>query len=175
SSTRLFLPRLLPLHTLYTLSLHDALPICTPFRNNETSVEFFFGTFRTEGSPTPPTYVRHGHTMEMCGECITWNYARGTPGLTAMHFYPSPSSYSWIIFQPDGSRGMQWTSPGWYTKVRDGLYIMAWIEEACNGTLGVILFNRRTMHDAGFGYHVGRNGLSLSVIGARGRRAGKFD
>src|SRR5690606_41786418 len=83
SSTRLFLPRLLPLHTLYTLSLHDALPICTPFRNNETSVEFHFGTFRTEGSPTPPTYVRHGHTMEMCGECITWNYARGTPGLTA--------------------------------------------------------------------------------------------
>ena len=147
----------------------------TPFRNNETSVNYYFGTFKTEGSPTPPTYVRHNWTMEMCGECITWNYARGTPGLTAMHFYPSPSSYSWIIFQPDGSRGMQWTSPGWYSKVRDGLYIMAWIEEACNGTLGVICFNKRTMHDAGFGYHVGNNGLSLSVIGARGRRAGKFD
>src|SRR5690606_28536163 len=95
--------------------------------------------------------------------------------LAALPLSTSHVSYSCIIFQPDGSRGMQWTSPGWYSKVRDGLYIMAWIEEACNGTLGVICFNKRTMHDAGFGYHVGNNGLSLSVIGARGPRAGKFD
>ena len=31
------------------------------------------------------------------------------------------------------------------------------------------------MHDASFGFHVGRNGLSLSVVGARARHAGKFD
>jgi hypothetical protein len=31
------------------------------------------------------------------------------------------------------------------------------------------------MHDAGFGYHVGTNGLSLSAIGARARHAGTFD
>ena len=53
---------------------------------------------------------------------------------------------------------------------------MAWVEEACNGTLGVICFNKRIMHDAGFGFHVGRaGGLSLSVIGARARHAGHFD
>jgi hypothetical protein len=147
----------------------------TPFRNNETTPNYYFGTFRTEGSATPPTYQRHGWTDEMTGECVTWNYARGNPGLTSMHFYATPQSYSWIIFQPDGSGGMQWTSPGWYSKVRDGLYIMAWVEEACNGTLGVICFNQRTMHDAGFGFHVGSNGLSLSVVGARARHAGKFD
>lgn len=146
----------------------------SPFRNNETTVHYHFGTFQSEGSPTPPTYLRHGWTDEMVGECVTWNYQRGNPGLTSMHFYATPQSYSWIIFQPDGSGGMQWTSPGWYSKVRDGLYIMAWIEEACNGTLGVICFNQRTMHDAGFGYHVGSNGLSLSVVGARARHAGRF-
>ncbi|MFM1885752.1 MAG: hypothetical protein RL026_909 [Pseudomonadota bacterium] len=145
------------------------------FRNNETSVSYHFGTFRTEGSPTPPRFLRHGWTDEMVGECVTWNYQRGNPGLTSMHFYATPSSYSWIIFQPDGSGGMQWSSPGWYSKLRDGVYLMAWIEEACNGTLGVICFNQRTMHDAGFGYHVGSRGLSLNVIGARARHAGRFD
>jgi hypothetical protein len=147
----------------------------TPFRNNETTPNYYFGVFQMEGAPTPPTYLRHGFTDEMVGEAVTWNYQRGNPGLTSMHFYATPSTYSWIIFQPDGSGGMQWSSPGWYSKLRDGLYIMAWVEEACNGTLGVICFNQRTMHDAGFGYHVGRNGLSLNVVGARARHAGKFD
>ena len=147
----------------------------TPFRNNETTPHYDFGTFKAEGSPTPPTYLRHGWTDEMVGECVTWNYQRGNPGLTSLHFYATPSTYSWIIFQPDGSGGMQWSSPGWYSKLRDGVYLMAWVEEACNGTLGVICFNQRLMHDAGFGFHVGRNGLSLSVIGARARHAGKFD
>jgi hypothetical protein len=147
----------------------------TSFRNNETHPTYYFGVVQMEGAPTPPRYLRHGMTDEMVGEAVTWNYAAGNPGLTSMHLYATPSSYSWIIFQPDGSGGMQWSSPGWYSKLRDGLYIMAWVEEACNGTLGVICFNKRIMHDAGFGYHVGRNGLSISVIGARARHAGKFD
>jgi hypothetical protein len=147
----------------------------TPFRNNETHPTYYFGVFKMEGGPTPPQYLRHGWTEEMVGEAVTWNYAPGNPGLTSMHFYATPSSYSWIIFQPDGSGGMQWSSPGWYSKLRDGVYIMAWVEEACNGTLGVICFNKRIMHDAGFGFHVGRNGLSLSVVGARARHAGKFE
>jgi hypothetical protein len=111
----------------------------TPFRNNETTPNYYFGTLRAEGSATPPTYQRHGWTEEMTGECVTWNYSRGNPGLTSTHFY------------------------------------MAWVEEACNGTLGVVCFNQRTMRDAGFGFHVGSNGLSLSVIGARARHAGKFN
>jgi len=147
----------------------------TPYRNNETHPTYYFGVFQMEGGPTPPTYVRHGWTDEMVGELVTWNYQKGNPGLTSMHFYATPNAYSWIIFQPDGSGGLQWSSPGWYSKLRDGVYIMAWVEEACNGTLGVICFNQRIMHDAGFGFHVGSNGLSLSVVGARARHAGKFD
>ena len=33
----------------------------------------------------------------------------------------------------------------------------------------------RTMHDAGIGYHMGKNGLSMSAVGAPARHAGKFD
>lgn len=146
----------------------------TPYRNNETTPNYYFGVFEMEGI-TPPRYHRHGWTDELAGEAVTWNYQPGNPGLTSMHLYLTPNSYSWVIFLGNGSGGMQWTSPGWYSKLRDDVYIMAWVEEACNGTLGVICFNKRTMHDAGFGYHVGPNGLSLSVVGARARHAGKFN
>ena len=50
------------------------------------------------------------------------------------------------------------------------------LEEACNGTLGTVLINMRTMHDAGIGYHMGkRGGLSMSAVGAPARHAGKID
>ncbi len=150
----------------------------TPYRNNETTPQYYFGVFEMEGI-TPARYHRHGWTDELVGEAVTWNYqpsaTPGMPGLTSMHLYLTPNSYSWVIFLGNGSGGMQWTSPGWYSKLRDDVYIMAWVEEACNGTLGVICFNKRTMHDAGFGFHVGPTGLSLSVVGARARHAGKFN
>jgi hypothetical protein len=146
----------------------------TSYRNNETTPDFHFGVFEMEGI-IPARYHRHGWTDELVGEAVTWNYQPGNPGLTSMHLYATPNTYSWIIFLGNGSGGMQWTSPGWYAKLRDDVYIMAWVEEACNGTLGVICYNKRAMHDAGFGYHVGPTGLSLSVIGARARHAGKFN
>ena len=146
----------------------------TPYRNNETHPTYYFGIFEMEGI-IPARYHRHGWTDELVGEAVTWNYQPGKGGLSSMHLYATPNTYSWTIFMPDGSLGMQWSSPAWYSKLRDDVYIMSWVEEACNGTLGVICFNRRTMHDAGFGYHVGPNGLGLSVIGARARHAGKFD
>ena len=145
----------------------------TPYRNNETHPTYYFGIFEMEGI-IPPRYHRHGWIDELVGEAFTWNYQPGEGGLSSMHLYATPNTYSWTIFMPDGSLGMQWSSPAWYSKLRDDVYIMSWVEEACNGTLGVICLNRRTMHDAGFGYHVGPNGLSLSVIGARARHAGKF-
>lgn len=146
----------------------------TLYRNNETTPTFYFGIFEMEGI-TPARYHRHGWTEELVGEAVTWNYQPGDPGLSSMHLYLTPHTYSWVIFLQDGSGGMQLSSPGWYSKARDGVYIMAWVEEACNGTLGVICFNKYTMHDAGFGFHVGPNGLSMNVIGARARHAGKFD
>jgi hypothetical protein len=55
------------------------------------------------------------------------------------------------------------------------LYLAYWLEEACNGTLGMILINTRTMHDCGIGYHCGPDGLRLSAIGAHSRNAGRLD
>jgi hypothetical protein len=121
---------------------------------------------------TPPKYRRHHFTDELVGRAITWNYS---PGLTSMHLYTTPHSLSWIIFGESGAGGMEWSGPASYVKIRDELYLAYWLEEACNGTLGTILVNLRTMHDCGIGYHCGRDGLRLSAMGAHARHAGRFD
>jgi hypothetical protein len=138
---------------------------------NEAQAETWFGVVEMEGL-TPPKYKRHHFTDELVGRAVTWNYS---PGLTSMHLYTTPHSLSWIIFGESGAGGMEWSGPASYVKIRDELYLAYWLEEACNGTLGTILVNLRTMHDCGIGYHCGRDGLRLSAMGAHARHAGRFD
>ena len=138
---------------------------------NEAQAETWFGVIEMDGI-TPPKYRRHHFTDELVGRAVTWNYS---PGLTSMHLYTTPHSLSWIIFGESGAGGMEWSGPASYVKIRDELYLAYWLEEACNGTLGTILVNLRTMHDCGIGYHCGRDGLRLSAMGAHaGTRAGSI-
>lgn len=143
----------------------------TPYIANEAAAETLFGVIEADGV-TPPRYRRHELTDELLGQALTWNYS---PGLTSMHVYSTPHSLSWIIFGQNGSGGMEWSGPASYTKIRDGLYLVYWLEEACNGTLGTILVNTRTMHDCGIGYSCGLEGLRLGSMGAHSRNAGRFD
>jgi hypothetical protein len=143
----------------------------TPYFANEAGARTLFGVLEMEGVQ-PPQYRRHQHTTEMLGRCITYSYA---PGLVSMHLYSTPHTVSWIIFTPDQHGGMEWSGPGDFVKIRDGIYFMYWLEEACNGTLGTVLLNLNIMHDAGIGYNCGTKGLNMSAIGAIVRHAGKFD
>ena len=143
----------------------------TPHVANEAWSETMFGVVQGSGIPDPGP-KRHEFTHDMLGRCMTWSYS---PGLTSMHLYSTPNTVSWIIFTPTGHAGTQWAGPGEFVKIRDGLYFLYWREDACNGTLGCILVNMRTMHDAGIGYHCGKEGLSLGPVGAYARHAGRFD
>ena len=143
----------------------------TPYFANEAGVKVRFGVVEMEGL-TAPQYDRHQFTDELLGRALSWNYA---PGLTSMHLYSTPHAMSWIIFTDTGAGGMEWSGPAAYVKIRDQLYYMYWLEEACNGTLGTIVINLRTLHDSGIGYHCGAEGLSMSAVGAHMRHAGRFD
>jgi hypothetical protein len=143
----------------------------TPYIGNEAAVKTLFGVVETEGR-TPPKYRRHQFTDELVGRAMTWNYS---PGLTSMHLYSTPHSLSWIIFLENGSGGMEWSGPASYVKIRDQLYLAYWLEEACNGTLGTILVNLRTMRNCGVDYSAGPKGLRLGAVGAHARHAGRFD
>jgi hypothetical protein len=159
------------------LDFENALSSCvqgwlgTPYMANEAARKTWFGVIEMEGL-TPPQYRRHEFTDELVGRAMTWNYS---PGLTSMHVYTTPHSFSWIIFLPSGAGGLEWSGPAQYVKLRDDLYLFNWLEEACNGTLGILVINTRTMHDCGIGYHCGKSGLSLSSIGAQARNAGAFN
>lgn len=143
----------------------------TPYMANEASRKTWFGVVEMAGL-TPPKYLRHRFTYDLVGRALTWEYQ---PGLTSMHVYTTPYSFSWVIFLENGAGGLAWSGPAQYVKVRDGLYLFNWLEEACNGTLGTLLINTRTMHDCGVGYHCGTNGLNLSAVGAIARNAGQLD
>ena len=143
----------------------------TPYMANEASRKTWFGVVEMDGL-TPPQYRRHRFTDELVGRALTWNYS---PGLTSMHVYTTPHSFSWIIFLGNDAGGLEWSGPAQYVKLRDDLYLFNWLEEACNGTLGILVINTRTMHDCGIGYHCGKGGLSLSGIGAQARNAGYLD
>jgi len=168
-----------PRHDCYevVVDFDHALATCihgtmgTPYVANEAAAETWFGVIEMEGL-TPPKYRRHRFTDELVGRALTWNYS---PGLTSMHLYSTPHSLSWIIFLENGSGGMEWSGPASYVKIREDMYLAYWLEEACNGTLGTILINLRTMHDCGMSYHCGPDGLRLSAIGAHSRDAGRFD
>lgn len=143
----------------------------TPYFANEAGAETWFGKIEGEAIPDPGE-ERHERTLDMLGRAFTWSYS---PGLTSMHLYSSPNTVSWIIFTPDGHGGAEWSGSGDFIKIRDQLYFCRWQEEACNGTLGTILINMRTMHDSGIGYHCGQNGLSMSAVGAYARHAGRIN
>ncbi len=162
---------------IIAVDFHQGLVTCyngflnTPYFANEAGARTLFGVLEMDGIQ-PPMYRRHARTTEMLGRCITYSYA---PGLTSMHLYSTPNTVSWIIFTPDGHGGMEWSGPGDFVKIRDGIYFMYWLEEACNGTLGTVLLNLNIMHDAGIGYNCGSRGLNMSRIGAVVRHAGKFE
>lgn len=143
----------------------------TPYIGNEAAVKTLFGVIEMPGLMAP-RYRRHEYTDELVGRAMTWNYS---PGLTSMHLYSTPHSLSWIIFLENGSGGMEWSGPASYVKIRDQLYLAYWLEEACNGTLGTILINMRTMRNCGVDYSAGPKGLRLGAVGAHSRHAGRFD
>jgi hypothetical protein len=166
-------------HGLVT-TLHGTMG--TPYMGNESAVKTMFGVVEMKGL-TPPKYRRHQYTDELVGRALTWNYAPGTTGpngafqagLTSMHLYSTPHSLSWIIFLGNGAGGLEWSGPASYVKIRDELYFAYWLEEACNGTLGTILINMRTMRNCGIDYGAGPKGLRLSIVGAHARHAGRFN
>ena len=83
-----------------------------------------------------------------------------------MHLYSTPHSLSWIIFWRTARAVWSGAGPASYVKIRDQLYLAYWLEESCNGTLGTILVNMRTMRNCGVDYSAGPKGLRLGAVGA---------
>ena len=137
----------------------------------ETGAQVFFGTLRY-GDLKPPFARRHYFTDELVGKCFAWNYGET---MQSIHIYSSPESYSWTIFQPNNAGGATWSSPCFYIKLRPEVYLLQWTEEKCNGCQGLVVFNRRILHDSGFFYGTSADGIRLQMTGAHMRELGSYD
>ena len=173
---------------IIVLDFSNALTTCvnsrlgTKYMANEVSQEVIFGVIEMDGLREAPELSRHKFTEELVGSSFTWSYS---DYMTSIHVYSTPHSYSWTIFYKDGVPGMMWSSPCKYVKLRQDTYLFTWVEEACNGSQGTFIFNKRTMHDCGYFYGVNEirdepdpmtpSGLTLGSFGALARTAGYYD
>ncbi|MDR0819847.1 MAG: hypothetical protein LBN43_09800 [Oscillospiraceae bacterium] len=124
------------------------------------------------GDLVAPFARRHHFSTDLVGKTYAWAYS---DNMSSIHVYSSPESYSWTIFNGENGGGATWSSPCFYIKLRDDAYIFQWVEENCNGSQGLVVFNPKILHDGGFFFGVGHRGLSLNVTGAFARSIGKFD
>ncbi len=159
------------------LDLINGLTTCihsqmgTKYFGNETSYYAIFGVAEMDGLE-PPRYLRHEFTDELVGQAFAWNY---NDQLGAMHLYTTPHSAAWTIFTETQALGAQWCAPSIFVKIREGVYIYAANEEACNGNELVFMVNKRICHDCGFSFNGREDGVRLNVVGAIGRHLGQFD
>ena len=137
----------------------------------EVGSEVRFGTLQY-GDLAAPFARRHHFTDDLVGRCYAWSYSKM---LNSIHMYSAPESYSWTILREDGSGGPTWSSPCWFVKLRPDAYLFQWVEENCNGKQGLVVINPRILHDGGFFFGVGTEGLSLNTTGAYGRELGRCD
>jgi hypothetical protein len=136
----------------------------------EPTQEWLFGVIETAG--VSPAKERHGFTTELVGRSFTWTY---NDFVASQHIYSSPESYSWSIMM-NGEPSMMWSSPCKYVKIRDGVYMMSWIEHRSAGTQGTYLFNTKTMHDCGTCYGITHDQVfEYNTFGAEARSAGSID
>jgi hypothetical protein len=124
------------------------------------------------GDIVPPFARRHHFTTDLVGKCYAWAYS---DTMSSIHVYSSPESYSWTIFQDDNSGGATWSSPCFFIKLREDAYMFQWVEEKCNGSQGLVVFNPHLLHDSGFFFGVSHMGLSLNITGAFARDLGRFN
>jgi hypothetical protein len=124
------------------------------------------------GDIVPPFARRHHFTTDLVGKSYAWAYS---DTMSSIHVYSSPESYSWTIFQDDNSGGATWSSPCFYIKLREDAYLFQWVEENCNGSQGLVLFNPYILHDGGFFFGVSHMGLRLNITGAYARSLGSFN
>ncbi|NLA85808.1 MAG: hypothetical protein GX847_00695 [Clostridiales bacterium] len=124
------------------------------------------------GDIVPPFARRHHFTTDLVGKSYAWAYS---DTMSSIHVYSSPESYSWTIFQDNNSGGATWSSPCFFIKLREDAYLFQWVEENCNGSQGLVVFNPYILHDGGFFFGVGHTGLRLNITGAYARSLGSFN
>ncbi|MDR3367451.1 MAG: hypothetical protein LBO71_10875 [Prevotellaceae bacterium] len=132
--------------------------------------QWLFGVINADG--ITPSKRRHQFTDELLGHSYTWEYG---DELASQHYYTSTESFSFAIFQ-NSEVGVMGSFPCKYVKIRDGVYLMSWIEMRSQGIQGILLFNTKTMHDCGTCHGMTHDQtFEFNTFCAEARSAGQYN
>lgn len=160
----------------YAIDLKNGLVTClrSTFDNAQSPrdprQEWLFGVVRAEGVPL--SNERHSFTDELLGCSYTWEYS---DDISSQHVYTTTESFTYAIISGAGP-GVMGSFPCRYVKIRDGVYMLSWVEMRSQGIQGILLFNTRTMHDCGACHGLTHDQtFEFNTFGAESRSAGRYD
>jgi hypothetical protein len=160
----------------YAIDLKNGLVTCirSTFDNaaspRDPRQQWLFGVVKAEG--VPQSNERHAFTDELLGRSYTWEYS---DDVSSQHIYTTTESFTYAILSSAGPNVMG-SFPCKYVKIRDGVYMLSWIEMRSQGIQGVLLFNTKTMHDCGTCHGLTHDeAFEFNTFGAESRSAGRYD
>ncbi|MDR2359522.1 MAG: hypothetical protein LBD87_06980 [Prevotellaceae bacterium] len=160
----------------YAIDLKNGLVTCirSTFDDEENPrvprQQWLFGVIETNG--ITPSKHRHQFTDELLGRSYTWEYS---DEVASQHYYTTTESFSFAIFQ-NSEVGVMGSFPCKYVKIRDGVYLMSWIEMRSQGIQGILLFNTKTMHDCGTCHGMTHDQtFEFNTFCAEARSAGRYN
>jgi hypothetical protein len=133
--------------------------------------EWLFGVVRAEGVPPVAGKERHQFTDELLGRSYTWEYS---DDVSSQHIYTTTESFTYAIIT-NSEVGVMGSFPCKYVKIREGVYMLSWIEMRSQGIQGILLFNTKTMHDCGTCHGMTHDQtFEFNTFGAESRSAGQY-
>jgi hypothetical protein len=131
----------------------------------------YHGYIEREGAPRPVAW-RHQPTRDLSGHSMGWSYR---DDMTSQHIFGSPYSIAWVILQGPGS-GLLGCAPAKYFRIKEHVYLYTWVETFGSGQQGVVLMNKKIMHDVGTFYGITHGQrFEFYTYGARGYDLGAYD
>jgi hypothetical protein len=146
-------------------------PIGTPISARYVDQRIYHGYIEREGAPRPLAW-RHHPTRDLSGHSMGWSYR---DDMTSQHIFGSPYSIAWVILQGPGS-GLLGCAPARYFKITEHVYLYTWVETFGSGQQGVVLVNKKIMHDVGTFYGITHGQrFEFYTYGAQGYDLGAYD
>ena len=161
----------------YAIDLKNGLVTCirSTFDNQKSPrdprQEWLFGVVRAEGVALAGK-ERHRFTDELLGRSYTWEYS---DEVSSQHIYTTTESFTYAIIT-NSEVSVMGSFPCKYVKIREGVYMLSWIEMRSQGIQGILLFNTKTMHDCGTCHGMTHDQtFEFNTFGAESRSAGRYD
>ncbi|GHT15928.1 hypothetical protein FACS189432_07390 [Bacteroidia bacterium] len=160
----------------HVIDLKNGLASCirSTFDNKENPLyphqQWLFGIIKADGITA--SKARHHFTDELLGHSYTWEYS---DDVSSQHVYTTTESFSYAIISSNTGATVMGSFPCKYVKIRDGIYLMSWVEMRSQGIQGILLFNTKTMHDCGTCHGMTHDHIfEFNTFGAESRSGGRF-